>query len=490
MRRFMHLQCVMGLGPAGIGTRALAAALIGSAGPVLAQETDVPVEVQETDRVGMGARATGMGLAMEAVADDATALFFNPAGLAQIGHTELSGGLQIVDTDRTITHVQGNTTSYSASRLEHLAMVFPIRTYSAGMAVAFAYQTLADLDMRLFKEGFLIEATPQQRGLFELEEFNRTGTARAVSGAIGLNVSKNLSIGGTLSLLVGDSNEQVTTANYRVTDQGDYYEFDLGSPGDPDERVYEELVDRGADLTGIGGSIGLLGSFGPGFRAGAVFDFPTSMTWSGGADFRAEDTEKIDTVYGVAFRDEITLPLSLRGGLSWTGSGLLASGSVRWTDYGSIDFEGPILAPPGPGTFQRESAYRSVWAVNLGLEYLIPRSPVKVRAGFYTEPLPYRLIAADTDFTFVPSGPDETGTSTLTRDYPQAVISSDRSYWTAGAGVILQKVLILDAAYARGSWERSTPGNYENSTTFYPTTPTTESVTTQEIFITARVLLD
>jgi opacity protein-like surface antigen len=40
--------------------------------------------------ISVGARATGLGGAFGSVADDATALYWNPAGIARVGHSELS----------------------------------------------------------------------------------------------------------------------------------------------------------------------------------------------------------------------------------------------------------------------------------------------------------------------------------------------------------------------------------------------------------------
>src|SRR6059036_2691225 len=43
-----------------------------------------------SSQVPVGPRAIGMGGAFSAVADDASALFWNPAGLARVGHQEIS----------------------------------------------------------------------------------------------------------------------------------------------------------------------------------------------------------------------------------------------------------------------------------------------------------------------------------------------------------------------------------------------------------------
>lgn len=44
-----------------------------------------------SQQVPVGARAIAMGGAFSSIADDATALFWNPAGIARIGHQEIAG---------------------------------------------------------------------------------------------------------------------------------------------------------------------------------------------------------------------------------------------------------------------------------------------------------------------------------------------------------------------------------------------------------------
>ena len=66
---------------------ALAAMVVLAAPTVLAQTDEDPVGTGALFDIGMGARALGMGGAFVAVADDANALYYNPAGLALIeGH--------------------------------------------------------------------------------------------------------------------------------------------------------------------------------------------------------------------------------------------------------------------------------------------------------------------------------------------------------------------------------------------------------------------
>jgi long-subunit fatty acid transport protein len=473
-----------------------AAAILGMgivpAGTAFSQFDDTPVELQETNYFGMGARAMGMGGSYVAVSEDVAAMFYNPAGLVQVRRPELAGGLSVDTRDVTTTHTAIRTVSDTHTRLEHVAVAYPVPSYRGGLAMGFAFRRYADLDQLFFKEGFLIQPTPSTRGLFELEEYQRNGAVNAWTGAAAVDISPNISIGGSLSYLSGNSTETQVLGNYRATLVGNTVELDLGSPSDPDDRLFEQQVFRDANLYGWTGAVGIMFYLDPGFRLGANFDFPAWINWDGASEFRLEDWEKIDSNFGRPsfFRDDITIPLSLSGGASWGYQGLLLAGGVRWTDYTQTDFEGKILAPSDGTTFLRESAYRSVVAFNVGAEYQLPNIPLRFRAGYYTKPLPYRLIAADTDFEFVPDDGDADtfdDFSVVFRDYPFADIVSDQHFYTLGTGVLIQNVLSLDLAYQHGSWERSTPAGYVNSTPFYPTLPTIEEVSQNRWFLSTTV---
>src|SRR5260221_3747173 len=56
------------------------------------------------DNPDQGARATGQGEAFVAQADDASAIYYNPAGLTQLHGTEITSGLMASFPD---THLQG-----------------------------------------------------------------------------------------------------------------------------------------------------------------------------------------------------------------------------------------------------------------------------------------------------------------------------------------------------------------------------------------------
>ena len=73
-------------------------------------------------RIGVGARATGLGEAFVAVANDPSAIYWNPAGLASLQRSEL-----------LLSHVEWP----AEIRYEHVAWVFPVRRLGGSLAFQF-----------------------------------------------------------------------------------------------------------------------------------------------------------------------------------------------------------------------------------------------------------------------------------------------------------------------------------------------------------------
>ena len=83
---------------------AAAALVVLASSPAAAQSQAVPAARQGfATLVGAGARANGMGGAFTAIADDATAASWNPAGLAQLRQPEISVVHDGITTERTTT---------------------------------------------------------------------------------------------------------------------------------------------------------------------------------------------------------------------------------------------------------------------------------------------------------------------------------------------------------------------------------------------------
>jgi long-subunit fatty acid transport protein len=70
--------------------------------------------------------------------------------------------------------------------------------------------------------------------------------------------------------------------------------------------------------------------------------------------------------------------------------------------------------------------YRDVVNLRLGGEYQIPKAGLALRAGYFSNPLPYR----------------------------EEFIKSDRKGYSLGFGWLMDKVLMFEAAYVHGTFDR------------------------------------
>ncbi len=75
------------------------------AGPVMADDVDFDALSGSDLGLGVGARAIGLGGAFSAVADDGSALFWNPAGMARMKTSQLFVSAGCPDTDEAFSLV-------------------------------------------------------------------------------------------------------------------------------------------------------------------------------------------------------------------------------------------------------------------------------------------------------------------------------------------------------------------------------------------------
>jgi hypothetical protein len=154
----------------------------------------------EYNFLGAGARANGMGDAFIAVADDATAIFWNPAGLFLLDQAEASVGFQFVsekfEQERReqmplfATHDPGGSAG-----LNFASFVFPKRFAQKKFVFAFAFQRGFD-----FKAESLEIAA---RVPFALSQERSSGGPFSYSGGVAFSPFRGLMLGVSVNLYRG-----------------------------------------------------------------------------------------------------------------------------------------------------------------------------------------------------------------------------------------------------------------------------------------------
>lgn len=205
--------------------------------------------------VGSGARAAGMGNAFVAIADDASAAAWNPAGLVQLERPELSivgEGFWTRDTfssDR-FPEMDG-AHAFNDPSLNFMSAVYPIPRplWGRNIALALSYQRRYN-----FTRQFDARLTTQQSvlggiilGQSSTMRFEQTGSLGALSPSLAFEITKKLSLGVSLNLFrsdwIGEDGwEQTTRVDTR---------FDAGSSQSWSHGISREKYEniRGASFT-------------------------------------------------------------------------------------------------------------------------------------------------------------------------------------------------------------------------------------------------
>ncbi len=146
--------------------------------------------------VGSGARAAGKAFAFIAVADDATAASWNPAGLVQLQQPEVSvvGSYFIRLEDQDITDSSSvlsiDGQSIDSFNLNYLSVVYPFEIFKRNVVVSLNVQRLFDLNGKTdVTSGFTdIDGTQQVRS-------DQDGGIWTISPAVAVQITPKFSVG-------------------------------------------------------------------------------------------------------------------------------------------------------------------------------------------------------------------------------------------------------------------------------------------------------
>jgi hypothetical protein len=164
---------------------------------------------QDWNITGAGARAEGFGGAFIGIADDATAVVWNPAGLGQLERAEVTAvGRYIVEKEEfksflpSDSYTESNEQSHFNFNFASLAV--PFTAGSANIVIAAAYQTQLD---------FYSDFTSISKDRTE-----STGSASTVTPGFAVRFGSVLSVGGAANIWMGsfESTTQFATGDVQT----------------------------------------------------------------------------------------------------------------------------------------------------------------------------------------------------------------------------------------------------------------------------------
>jgi long-subunit fatty acid transport protein len=441
---------------------------------------------------GIGARALGLGSAYAGIANDYSAIYWNPAGLAQIKMSEFSFGLSTLSYKNNSTFY-GNDRSFSNSstKLNNLGVAYPFPTTRGSLVFAAGYNRVNDYSTALAFKGFnplssIIQhyalhgsgtkKRPAGNLAWELYLANvdslgpnsyifdsRIQDSVTQSGKVleggGLNnwsvggaiePAKNLFVGISLNIISGSYNWQ---RNYVEEDLANIYDASR-FPFDFKSLYIDQTVS--ADVNGFSAKFGFLYRLSEFTRIGLALKTPSWVTiketftsegqsyFDNGDNYKypPEGPSKAKTEY------DVVSPFVFTAGASHLIADLLLSGDIEYTDWTQMEFRNAPSYLINLNTDIKE-IFQPTVNLKVGAEYELTHSSTTLRGGFAYLPSPYK------------------GDPT----------SYAQKYITAGVRFVFQDAIAFDLGYAYGFWD-TFHSNYDKTSRTYEKVKTHNIITT------------
>lgn len=442
---------------------------------------------------GVGSRALGMGNAYIGVSDDYSASIWNPAGLAQLRRLEFTGGVSNFGLTNDATYL-GNKASenVAATSLDDIGFVFPFPTVQGSLVFSFGYNRIADYASSHSFDGYNTQSsiipslydadteydipykvklenydgyTPIQKNVQQKGYVKEGGNLGQWSFAGAIDVEENISFGMSLNIMTGSYEY---TRNYLEEDINNVFSNTQANlPADSAylrfNKFYHDRYISG-EISGGGFTFGMMYRAEQ-FRAGVIVKTPTAVTiretysdagqsvfdntgsWENNSAPTTKHSFEGTNEYGVSS------PWTLGVGASfYVIPEFLIAADIEQTDWTQLEFtDNPDLEKKNL-SIQRD--FRAVTSYRLGAEFDIPSTDIRVRGGYSLTPSAYKNDPS----------------------------SFNQTVYSAGAGIFLQRNVVLDAAVAFGSHK-----SFRNQYTFpgiVDASRTDESVSTTTINLT------
>ncbi len=373
---------------------------------------------------GVGARTMGMGGASLALADDFTALYWNPAGMAQIQKFEFFSSFSHnrANANTYFTGDETTGTSRSQMRPNSIGFVYPLMAKQGGLAVGFGYNRLQNFDYQTAIQGIDPGSGTDFSG-FAVDEMNiNRGGIGIWSFGASVYVTKRVLVGGSLDFWQGNSLHELDTEATDILNVDNQWS----------RFRYDDEIDR--EYSGVGGRIGLLAHLTDTINLGLTLVAPVELgvdeVWYESTIDVYDDGEKLSDSASGAQAFDIERPFEVGAGIAvkLLNKRLILAGDVQLTDWTQARYDPAPADDISKNNF--EEYYAMTPQVRIGAEYQIPVIDTHVRLGYFLDSIPFTYVLDDASAVDV------------------------RNFLTAGVGKIFEDSLKLDVAYMLGAWQQ------------------------------------
>jgi hypothetical protein len=364
--------------------------------------------------MGTGARARGMGGAFIGVADDATAVGWNPAGIAQLEKPEASAvalfnmksitNEGIFTDDPTWNFKETESVNHFAPAFGSL--ILPMKAAEKNVVFAVAYQRLIDF-------GYVHTKDTTDAGITYTSLDKMTGGVDAITPAAAIQITPQIMVGAAGNIIIrgGEYTEEITSSdnsyNYNWTQNFSYSGFNFNT--------------------------GILATFNK-INIGASFRFPF--------DLKEESEWDESGTYTTAASGDgpvytYNFPLMMGFGVALKPTDKLTlAADFETRKYSNTNAEWEYMGYTGTDTMDWQDCNQ----FRVGLEYIMSgtNAVFPIRLGFRTDPKTTPSVVNNWDASY-----NLTSTDTTTLN---------GKVFTAGFGLVMGK-LMLDFAYEMSTGE-------------------------------------
>lgn len=355
---------------------------------------------------GVGGRAVGMSEAVIVSIKDGTAIVYNPAALTKIRRPEV---YLAMSHEKFNNETEGPALSgtnlvandITKTRFASLNLTVPVPTYRGALVVAFGVNRTRSFD-RVFT--FLSETPSETQRAYEEE----SGGLREYAAAGAIELSPRISVGATLIYYRGGEDY---FWNYRPSDAGGFVEY-----RDNIEDTY----------SGIGARLGMHVDMSPNIAAAITVDAPTKFNIEEVYTLRTITNGSSEEVAGF-YEYDLSHPFIFNAGVAYQSNTFLIEGNIGYADWSQMEYSGDLVDPQS--NLDLQNSYEEAINLRFGGELIFPSVGFIARAGFKHDPLPI------SDFF-------------LTNQ-----VEKDRNSFSIGLSYLIDRVAMLDIAFARASYE-------------------------------------
>ena len=357
-----------------------------------------------------GARAMGMGGAFVALASDASAIYFNPAGMAyQTGIGVLVGGTMIMPSTSFTSATPARPEAKMVSQTffpPNLYFTYNMDNWTFGLGVFAPY-------------GLGTEWETTWDGRYSAVKTDLQ--AIYINPSVAYRIDEQWSVGAGVSYITGSAklNRHIRT-------------FSALAPA-PIPSATDGEITLDGDGTGFTFNVGVLYKYSEELSAGLSYRHGTKIKYEGDAKFT--NMQALASFFpGGTGSVEIPMPANLQGGIAYKVNQDLTVAAdlqyVMWSDYDKLT----IALPNGP------TAPAALGGV--------PLQTTQVQVKNWENSFLYRLGAEyKMDMLTLRAGVIYDGTPQITPSVEPMLPDANRTEFTVGASYMVSDMITVDAAY-------------------------------------------